>query len=125
MGNDVVVVQAGQYLAFGHQAVVVRDVASYFEDGLVLTAIAAHQQCIAGGATAHAPDDGEATLQPIVRAGCAGVYSGLGVGRGQFVLHAVKVREKTLDRVVARQQVGRGGELNEFLLAGTAAVQSV
>jgi hypothetical protein len=48
VGNDVMVVQAGQHLALGHQAVVVRDVASHFEDGLFLTAIAAHQQCIAG-----------------------------------------------------------------------------
>ena len=125
VGDDVVVVQAGQYLALGHQAVVVRDVASHFEDGLFLTAIAAHQQCIAGGATAHAPDDGEATLQTIARAGCAGVYGGLGVGRGEFILHQVQVVKKALDGVVARQQVGRGGELNEFLLPGAAAVQSV
>ena len=48
VGNDVMVVQAGQYLALGHQAVVVRDIAGYFEDSLFLTTIAPHQQCIAG-----------------------------------------------------------------------------
>ena len=40
VGNDVLVVQAGQHLAFGDEAVVVRDVASHFQDGFIFIAIA-------------------------------------------------------------------------------------
>ena len=125
VGNDVVVVQTGQYLAFGQEAIVVPDIDSDFEHAFFIAAVAAYQQGIARRPTARTLDDGEPAFQAVAGAGDAGVYRGFGVGRGQFVLDQIEVVEEALDGVVTRQQVRRGCELDQLLLAGTAAVQGV
>ena len=48
MFDDVLVTQVGEHVAFGHQAVVVRQVAGHLEDELFLRAIFTHQKDIAG-----------------------------------------------------------------------------
>ena len=126
VGDDVRVTQPRQHLALRDQPVVVRDVAGDLEDVLCVAAvILAHQQRVAGGAAPQALDDGEAAVQPVAGAGDAGVDGGFPVGGGQFVLDPIQVIQKALDRVVAGEHVGTGGELDEFLLAGAAAVQHV
>ncbi len=85
VGDDVLVVQAGEHLTLSDQALVVRDAASHLEDGLFVAAITPHERRVAGGATAHALDDGEAAFEPVARAGDAGVDGGFGIGRGEFV----------------------------------------
>ena len=125
VGNDVVVVQAGQYLALGQEALVVTDIDSDFEHAFFIAAVAAYQQGVARRSTPRAFDNGEPAFESVAGAGDAGVYRGFGVGRGQFVLDQIEVVEEALDGVVTRQQVRRGCELDQLLLAGTAAVQGV
>ena len=48
VGDDVLVVQPGQHLAFGHQPLVVRDIQRHLEHEVFVTAVAAHQQRVAG-----------------------------------------------------------------------------
>ena len=59
VGNDVVVVQLGQHVAFGDQAIVVGHIQRDLQDEFFFAAVLAHQQCIAGRTFAHAFDDGE------------------------------------------------------------------
>ena len=123
--DDVLVVQAGEHFAFGNQAVVVRDVAGHLEDVLFFAAVPAHQQGVAGRAASHALDDCESALQPVAGAGDAGVDGGFRIGGGQFIFNPVQVIQEALDRVVARQQVRVGGELDQLLLPRAAPVHGV
>ena len=123
--DDVLVMQPGEHFALGDEPVVVRDVACHLENVLFFAAVPAHQQGVAGRAAPHALDDGEAAFQPVAGAGDAGVDRGFRVGGGEFILDPVQIIQEALDRVVARQQVGVGGELNQLLLPRAAAVHRV